>query len=47
MADWFNDDPFEGIFEEFFGKSRPGFKKREKFIIGEDEKRVYKCIRIL
>lgn len=44
MADWFNDDPFDSIFEEFFGGSRPGFRKREKFIIGEDEERVIDVI---
>lgn len=44
MADWFNDDPFDSIFEEFFGRSRPGFRKREKFIIGEDEERVIDVI---
>lgn len=39
MADFFNDDPFESIFEEFFGRARPGVRRRQ-FIRGEDEERV-------
>ncbi|MBI2631910.1 Hsp20/alpha crystallin family protein [Candidatus Pacearchaeota archaeon] len=46
MADWFNDDPFDGIFEEFFGRGRPGFKRREKFIVGEDEERTVDVIEV-
>lgn len=38
MDDFFSDDPFEDIFEEFFGKRR-GIR-REHFIRGEEEERV-------
>lgn len=34
-----DNDPFESIFEEFFGGSRGGRKRREQFIRGEDEDR--------
>jgi|SRR3989338_6615481 len=38
---FFDDDPFDNIIEEFFGRSRPRTRyKREQFIKGEDEERV-------
>jgi len=38
---FFDDDPFESIVEEFFGRTRPSFARRkEQFISGEDEERV-------
>lgn len=38
MADFFDDDPFESIFEHFLERSRPG--RGNSFIRGEDEERV-------
>ena len=38
MADFFDEDPFESIFEEFFGKARPS--RREAFARGESEERI-------
>ena len=37
---FFDDDPFENIVEEFFGRHKPFGSKREQFIRGEGEERV-------
>ena len=40
MADWIEgDDPFEGIFQEFFGRGRPRSRGRGRFTRGEEEER--------
>ena len=45
MADWFWDnDPFESIIEEFFGRGRYAGGRREHIIRGEDDERVIDVI---
>ncbi len=45
--DWYDDDPFEGIFREFFGNARsqsPVRKRRASFTEGEEEDRTIDAI---
>ncbi len=45
--DWYDDDPFEGIFREFFGNSRsqnPARRKHTSFTEGEEEDRTIDAI---
>lgn len=40
MSNWFDDDPFENLVEEIFGRNNPNSRRKEHFTQGEEDERV-------